>query len=78
MTSQEFRAIRSQLGLTQAELAEIMGMPKQSVSRIERGERQPTKIIAAFMRYIEATGRIKLCMGSAQKCSTAEKFQSVE
>ncbi|NCD13696.1 MAG: XRE family transcriptional regulator [Bacteroidia bacterium] len=52
MTSQEFRAIRHQLGLTQAELAEIMGMPISSISRIERGERQPTKIMAAFARYV--------------------------
>lgn len=56
MTSQQFRTIRQHLGLTQAELAETMGMTPQAVSRIERGERQPTKSMAAFLRYIEKTG----------------------
>ena len=42
MTSTEFRAIREDLGLTQAELADRLGMTQPMVSRIERGARQPT------------------------------------
>lgn len=42
MTSEEFRTIRQSLGLTQAELADRLGMTQPMVSRIERGEREPT------------------------------------
>jgi transcriptional regulator with XRE-family HTH domain len=42
MTSTEFRAIRQALGLNQTELADRLGMTQPMVSRIERGERQPT------------------------------------
>lgn len=42
MTSTEFSAIRRQLGLTQAELADRLGMTQPMVSRVERGEREPT------------------------------------
>jgi DNA-binding XRE family transcriptional regulator len=51
MTSTEFAAIRQSLGLTQVELAEIMGVEKQTINRIERG-RQPTRVQAAFVKYI--------------------------
>ena len=42
MTSQQFRDLRKTLGLNQAELAGRLGMTQPMVSRIERGERQPT------------------------------------
>ena len=42
MTSTEFRAIRQSLGLNQTELADRLGMTQPMVSRIERGEREPT------------------------------------
>lgn len=42
MTSTEFRAIRIQLGLSQTELAARLGMTQPMVSRIERGDREPT------------------------------------
>ena len=42
MTSVEFRAIRQSLGLNQTELAGRLGMTQPMVSRIERGEREPT------------------------------------
>lgn len=54
MTSAEFRALRLALGLTQAELGEIMGMLPTNIARIESGDRQPTKIQAAFIRFIAA------------------------
>lgn len=42
MTSEQFRQIRRQLGLNQTELADRLGMTQPMVSRIERGEREPT------------------------------------
>ena len=42
MNGQQFRSLRKALGLTQAELADRMGMTQPMVSRIERGERGPT------------------------------------
>ena len=53
MTSDEFRAIRDRLGLSQAELGRIMGMLPREISRIETG-RQPTRVQAAFIRHITA------------------------
>jgi DNA-binding transcriptional regulator YiaG len=52
MTSDEFAAIRRQLGLSQVELARIMGIGNGEISRIETGERKPTRLHAAFIRYI--------------------------
>ena len=42
MTSQQFRDLRKTLGLNQTELADRLGMTQPMVSRIERGEREPT------------------------------------
>ena len=53
MTSTEFRQVRLRLGLTQAELADLMGTRPQHISRIET-DRQPTRLHAAFIRYIAA------------------------
>ena len=53
MTSEDFRLIRLQLGLTQAELAELMGTRPQHISRIECGDRQPTSQQAAALRLVE-------------------------
>ena len=55
MTSEEFRATRLLLGLTQAELAALMGTYAQHISRIESGDRAPTRQQAAFLRYIADT-----------------------
>lgn len=52
MTSEEFRTIRQKLGLTQAELADLMGTRHQHISRIERGEREPTVQQAAALRLV--------------------------
>lgn len=59
MTSAEFRALRISLGLTQAELGEIMDMLPTNIARIESGDRQPTKIQAAFLRYISQQKKIQ-------------------
>ena len=42
MTSEEFRTIRLALGLNQTKLADRLGMTQPMVSRIERGDREPT------------------------------------
>ena len=55
MTSEEFRQIRLRLSLTQAELADLMGTYAQHISRIERGDRAPTRLQAAFVRHIAST-----------------------
>ena len=52
MTSDEFRTIRLQLGLTQAELGAIMGIAQKNISRLETGDREPTKIQAAFISHL--------------------------
>ena len=53
MTSEEFRSIRDQLGLTQAELGRLMGLHAREISRIET-DRQPTRVQAAFIKHIAA------------------------
>ena len=53
MTSAEFRQLRDQLGLTQAELGRLMGLHAREISRIET-DRQPTRVQAAFIRHIAA------------------------
>ena len=55
MNSQQFAQLREKLGITQAELARIMGVRRDHIWRIESGERQPTKIQAAFLRYIHSS-----------------------
>lgn len=53
MTSEEFRALRLWLGLNQTELADRLGMTQPMVSRIERGERQPTNQQAAAIMLLQ-------------------------
>lgn len=57
MTSTEFRQLRDQLGLSQAELGRLMGLTAREISRIEL-DRQPTRVQAAFIKHI-AAGRGK-------------------
>ena len=53
MTSEEFRAIRRQLGLNQTELADRLGMTQPMVSRLERGEREPTNQQGAAIMLLQ-------------------------
>ena len=53
MTSTEFRQLRNQLGLSQAELGRLMGLAAREISRIEL-DRQPTRVQAAFIKHIAA------------------------
>ena len=66
MTSEEFRQIRLRLGLTQAELADLMGTRAQHISRIESGDRQPTRQQAAALRLVERLADCNRAKGAAQ------------
>ena len=48
----DFRNKRIGLGLTQEELALKMGMYQSGISRIERGDREPTKVQKAFINSL--------------------------
>ena len=52
MTSNEFRRIREGMELTQTELAKKMGLVQPAVSRIERGDRSPTKQQAMHIKAL--------------------------
>ncbi len=52
MTGQELRRLRRRLGLSQSKLAEAIGMQKNSVARMERGERPIMKTTELAVRYL--------------------------
>lgn len=60
MTPQDFRQARLRLGLTQEQLAILMGMRQEGIARIET-TRAPTKIQAAFVRHLLE------CRGAAEQ-----------
>jgi len=60
MTSNEFKGLRKQMGLTQVQLADLMGMPQPSLARIESGVRQPTRQHAAHIQAIALLGKEKM------------------
>jgi len=63
MTSEEFRQIRRHLGLNQTELAGRLGMTQPMISRIERGDREPTNQQGAailLLRELLTKGRTKM------------------
>ncbi|MCT1866551.1 helix-turn-helix domain-containing protein [Dermabacter sp. p3-SID358] len=49
------RELREQQGLTQAELAERIGVGQRQVSKIERGDLENAKV-GTIRRYLEAVG----------------------
>ena len=51
MTGKRFKEIREQLGLSQEQLASILGLSGfKAVSNIETGFRNPSRLIAALMQ----------------------------
>ena len=52
MSSDDLRQLRDMLGLTQAELAERIGMHPNSVARMERGELAISARTAAAVRLL--------------------------
>jgi DNA-binding transcriptional regulator YiaG len=57
MRGQELRAVRSSLGVTQAELARRMGVTWNTVARWETGQRKVPKIAEVLLGYIERETR---------------------
>ncbi len=55
MTGVAFRRLRRRLNLTQAELAERMGVHWNAVARWERQERPISELVARFLRLLTAT-----------------------
>ena len=53
MKGHEFKKLRNKLGLTQDELAQILGLAsKQVVSNIESELRNPSKLVAVILKYL--------------------------
>lgn len=52
MTGVQLRQARQDLGMTQAQLGNIMGRGQSFVSELENGSRSPTKIHVAFIRLL--------------------------
>ena len=60
MTGAELRLVREKrLGLTQEGLAELIGMRKNSIARMERGERPILKHTQLAIQYLLLTMRKK-------------------
>lgn len=54
MSPAKFKEIRERLGLTQADLAEILGLSgKQPISHIETGFRNPSPLSQAIMSVVD-------------------------
>ncbi|MCM2353726.1 MAG: helix-turn-helix domain-containing protein [Pseudobdellovibrio sp.] len=54
MKGQEFKNIRTRLGLTQEELANVLGLSgKKAVGNIETEFRQPSVLIIVVMRFLD-------------------------
>lgn len=60
MTGKQLQSKRRELGLTQARLAELLGVAANTVARWERGERLPTgRLLDLAMEAIAARLRSK-------------------
>lgn len=57
MTAQEYRAVRERLGLTQGELADLLGVRLNTIYRREAGTFPITKEIEMALMYLEGTLR---------------------
>jgi transcriptional regulator with XRE-family HTH domain len=56
MTGQQMRKIRKDLGLTQAELAALVGVATNSIARQERGEMGIRESLARLIQLTAQTG----------------------
>jgi putative transcriptional regulator len=57
MKPEEVRKLRESLGMTQAELAEYLGLETRgAVSRLETGDRRPTGPVLRLLHILEQTG----------------------
>lgn len=53
MTGAEVRSARQRLGVSQAQLAEALGVNKLTISRWERGERNPPTMVELAIGLLE-------------------------
>lgn len=54
MTAAEFRAARKRLGITQVKFAEALGIAQAQVSRIETGQREPSRTVEKLVAVLVA------------------------
>jgi len=62
MEGEELRRIRERLGLTQAEMADRLGIHSNSLARLERGERaisEPTARLASLLAKMKKSDKSK-------------------
>ena len=59
MTGQGLRRLRRKLGMTQLQLATRLGMQKNSIARMERGERPVMRVTSLAVRYLLSRKRGK-------------------
>lgn len=53
MDADEFKKIRLKLGMTQGQMAELLGMTtRNAISNIEIGNRNPGKLMAIILRVL--------------------------
>jgi len=57
MTEAEIKKARQRLGMTQAGLAEALGMQRNSVARMERGEQPIMRTTELAVKYLLLTMR---------------------
>ncbi len=57
MTEAEIKKARKRLGMTQAGLAEALGMQRNSVARMERGEQPIMRTTELAVKYLLLTMR---------------------
>lgn len=54
-TSYQLRALRKRAGLTQGDLAQLLGVSQNRISRLERGHASRV-LVGTLRRYVEALG----------------------
>lgn len=53
MRPEQIRRLRQRLGLSQRQLAQVMGVSQQVVSFWERGERKPRRVHRDYLRQLQ-------------------------
>lgn len=60
MDGDEMKRIRTKLGLTQIQLAELLGMTtRNAIANIETGTRNPGKLVAIMLRVLDSLPKRK-------------------
>lgn len=58
MTGRSLRSARRRLGLTQAELASVLGLHPNTIARYERGELRTPVVVEAAVRWLLEKAKI--------------------